>query len=94
MLKMTLYWYKDHCIDTLRQTLICNADVTPIKFHHNIDNAYNVYPAVYATHTCRDYDSLKEWALDRQVELWKLDIPDDQGAGVGTLNDAATGTEA
>ncbi|KAF2102662.1 hypothetical protein NA57DRAFT_71651 [Rhizodiscina lignyota] len=67
-------FHLDHCIDSLRQGLMCTADVTPVVFHHNADDPYHIFPQIWSTRTCRDFDRIKEWAIDRQIERWKLDL--------------------
>jgi hypothetical protein len=56
----------DHCIDYLRQALMCHSDVTPIT-HAPRPKPYN--PALspwrpnFATpHTCRDFWAIHRWA--------------------------------
>ncbi|KAL2206758.1 hypothetical protein CC79DRAFT_907076 [Sarocladium strictum] len=54
----------DHCIEHIRMALWCNADVSPIPFQkgeHGF-SASHVY-----THTCRDKDSILEWARENRV---------------------------
>ncbi|KAI0969599.1 hypothetical protein F4678DRAFT_473800 [Xylaria arbuscula] len=38
----------DHCIETLREMLQCQADLTPV-------------PHVYLEHTCRDFGAIMKW---------------------------------
>jgi hypothetical protein len=56
---------------------MCDADVTPYSFHHNLDDLYHIFPQIWATHTCRDFDEIKRWAMERQVDRWKLDFDTD-----------------
>ena len=58
---------KDHCLDALRQSTMCEADVTPVTFVHNFFGR-GVYPNLVATHTCRDFDVLVDWAKEREVK--------------------------
>ncbi|KAH8817356.1 hypothetical protein F5884DRAFT_779139 [Xylogone sp. PMI_703] len=56
----------DHCVDYLRQVLMCHGDTTPITVYHD----YTHDPPKWRTnweihHTCRNYDKLHEWALQR-----------------------------
>ncbi|KAF2834035.1 hypothetical protein CC86DRAFT_279384 [Ophiobolus disseminans] len=57
----------DHCIDQLRQSLMCNSDVTPVVFGHNFFGR-GIYPKLIATHTCRDFYAISDWAKAREVE--------------------------
>jgi hypothetical protein len=53
---------------------MCSADVTPITFHYVNETDHHVFPNLAATHTCRDFDIIRDWARTRQVEEWKMDI--------------------
>ena len=64
----------DHCINAIREALMCSSDVTPITFHYVSEEDHHVFPNLAATHTCRDFDVIKDWAKTRQVEQWKMDI--------------------
>ncbi|KAI1862903.1 hypothetical protein JX265_008949 [Neoarthrinium moseri] len=63
----------DHCIDALRQSIQCTADVTPIKWQHHPDDDYHVFPLTWSTRTCRNFDAVRNWAKERQVPAWILD---------------------
>ncbi|KAN0116855.1 protein of unknown function (DUF3328) domain containing protein [Hyaloscypha variabilis] len=65
---ISLHW--DHCIDILRQTLMCHADVTPMPYFYRARDD-NVYSVLASTETCRDYDKIKSWALERQITHWR-----------------------
>jgi hypothetical protein len=56
----------DHCIDALRQTLVCHADVSPLPFHVNRFN-HKIVPELATRHTCRDFDRIREWARERMA---------------------------
>jgi hypothetical protein len=56
----------DHCLDYIRQVLMCHADVTPIV-HKKRNPGYNPLlppwqPNFHVTHTCRNFDKIHEWA--------------------------------
>jgi hypothetical protein len=61
-------WHADHCVEHLRQMLMCSGDATPIpsRWEENIGQWY-----VYTdrTHTCRDFKSLREWITMRAKGL-------------------------
>ena len=48
---------------------MCHADITPQPFFYRASDD-NVYSVLASTHTCRDYDKVKEWALERQLKSW------------------------
>lgn len=64
----------DHCINALREALMCSSDVTPITFHVVSEEDSHVFPNLAAVHTCRDFEAIRRWAKTRQVEQWKMDI--------------------
>jgi hypothetical protein len=57
----------DHCLDALRQTLMCHGDVTPIVFHYN-HTSHGTFPKLNAVHVCRNWDSIVNWAKAREVD--------------------------
>lgn len=57
----------DHCIDSIRQTLMCSADVSPIVFNWDPSVNYS-RPISTIYHTCRDFEALRQWTEDHQVK--------------------------
>lgn len=54
----------DHCIDYLRQAIMCHGDVTPITFKFNAE--IDGYLAQHTTeHQCRNFDAIFKWAKSR-----------------------------
>ncbi|CEJ55178.1 hypothetical protein PMG11_01449 [Penicillium brasilianum] len=54
----------DHCIDYLRQGIQCSADLTPLGYEWNEE--YQVpFPLFKEKHTCRNFDKIKSWAMER-----------------------------
>lgn len=62
----------DHCIDSLREALMCASDITPISFEVKGED-HHVAPKLSTTHICRDFDALKGWAKTRQIDSWKME---------------------
>lgn len=56
-----------HCIEDLRQSLMCAADVSPIPFVLD-GNGKAVVDVNSVVHRCRDFDAVREWARKRPVE--------------------------
>jgi len=52
---------KAHCVDSIRQSLMCSVDISTI-FWHWIPELQQSAPSAQTTHTCRDFDAVKEWA--------------------------------
>ncbi|EPS98712.1 hypothetical protein FOMPIDRAFT_1031360 [Fomitopsis schrenkii] len=50
----------DHCIDLLRQTLMCSADVGLITFDW-VAEKHNPWPNFSTLHRCRNFDRVVEW---------------------------------
>ncbi|KAH8204182.1 hypothetical protein TruAng_001602 [Truncatella angustata] len=58
-----LYTHFDHCIDMLRISLMCTADVTPALFYDPVDKPQrrDALPDWSSQHTCRDFDAILKW---------------------------------
>ncbi|GAW23809.1 hypothetical protein ANO14919_133860 [Xylariales sp. No.14919] len=55
----------DHCIETLRQSIQCSADLTPVP--HNWAEGKQMYIAnTMLEHTCRDYEAIMGWQDSRE----------------------------
>ncbi|KAK9771978.1 putative Cyclochlorotine biosynthesis protein O [Seiridium cardinale] len=62
----------DHCIDYLRQVIMCHGDITPITFEWNTE--LNTYLAHHSTeHVCRNFEALFHWAHSRAAEDFDVD---------------------
>jgi hypothetical protein len=55
----------DHCIDHIRQSLMCFSDVSPTSFYFDPKRGNNPKPV--GTHMCRNFERVKEWAVERRV---------------------------
>lgn len=53
-----------HCIDQIRQYIMCSGDITPLptRYYKALDSNY-VDSDV--PHTCRDFDSIRQWISKR-----------------------------
>ena len=51
-----------HCIDYLRQVLMCHGDVHPITHFYRETKLRNFWPNFTVPHTCRNFDKIVEWA--------------------------------
>lgn len=63
--------YFDHCINMLRQKVMCNADPGIMNFRW-VRGVSEPYPDFYIDHQCQSYQGLLDWNEKRAV-----DIPDD-----------------
>ena len=55
----------DHCIDHLRQTLQCRADLTPMEWQLEDDK---IILRTDTLHTCVDFDAIRDWAAERVLD--------------------------
>ncbi|KAK0619659.1 hypothetical protein B0T14DRAFT_430637 [Immersiella caudata] len=53
----------DHCIDILRISLMCQADVTPALFYDPLEDPRrrDALPDWSSLHTCREFDAILDW---------------------------------
>lgn len=68
--------HSDHCIDAIRQSVMCHADVSPISFHvvlppDDVDDVgTGIFPRLGTKHTCRNFEKIQDWARARTVGSW------------------------
>jgi len=55
-----------HCIEHLRLAIMCNADISTVYWQWNARKQVTQADA-RITHTCRDFDAIREWGMERQV---------------------------
>lgn len=60
----------DHCIDQVRQSLMCSADTSIIPVQWN-DETKSMRPRVDTIHTCKKYDSLLNWTAGRNLSSFR-----------------------
>lgn len=54
----------DHCIDSLRQYLMCTADVTPVFLELKPDTVSGARGDFSTFHKCRNFEKLTKWLDD------------------------------
>ncbi|KAK5997739.1 Transacylase cctO-like protein [Cladobotryum mycophilum] len=59
--------HADHCIDMLRQVLMCHGDIAVQTFGWRDDYRWP-WPNFRVDHECRNWDAIMEWAGDNYVE--------------------------
>lgn len=54
----------DHCIDYLRQVVMCHGDIAPItmEFSEELDNFFAHHSD---WHRCRNFEAIFDWAEER-----------------------------
>lgn len=70
-----------HCVDRLRQGIMCNADpaVTVWQWREDLQMHWINFGTL---HTCRNFDAIKDWTVKRH--LTREQIPDDVFAARAT----------
>jgi hypothetical protein len=62
-----LHSHLSHCVDGLRETVMCSADVTPMPGRYSSEDEGPLVIFLTSTeHWCRDFGRIKDWALRRQ----------------------------
>ena len=78
----------DHCIDALRQSIMCYGDLSPLNVKWSEAQHRPIFD-VNAVHTCRNFDKLKQWADEydafntplghatdeQRAEEWYIEMP-------------------
>jgi hypothetical protein len=59
----------EHCVDSIRQSLMCSSDISTIYWSWNEERGRTLANA-QTTHVCRDFEKIREWASERVVEEW------------------------
>ena len=59
-----------HCLDTIRQVLMCNVDtgvLGQVWTRQSNTKPPQAFPDFNTKHKCKDYDAVRKWAQDHQV---------------------------
>ncbi|MCJ1439126.1 hypothetical protein MMC27_008517 [Xylographa pallens] len=69
----------DHCIETLRQGIMCRGDVSLATYSY-IKGTKKVTARTWGHHQCINYDSLLAWVKERAVDIFQKGVlvPPDQ----------------
>ncbi len=60
-------WHLDHCIDALRQSIMCTGDITPNVWQYS-PKVQQVRPRSTALHECRNFDKIKQWGREHDAD--------------------------
>ncbi|KZS90735.1 hypothetical protein SISNIDRAFT_414902 [Sistotremastrum niveocremeum HHB9708] len=64
----------DHCVNILRENIMCNADITPDVWQWDEDKQMS-FPRFDTVHTCRNWEAIIDWAKARQMNyVWDMSI--------------------
>ncbi|KAI9814386.1 MAG: hypothetical protein M1827_003242 [Pycnora praestabilis] len=58
----------DHCIDSIRQNLMCNADFSLMTFRW-VNDSVDPKPNFEGQHECVDWDKLNDWVEERSFDV-------------------------
>jgi len=77
--------HNDHCIDMLREMIMCDTDVTPVTFYDplGMSNRKLPMPDFNTLHTCRNFEAVLEWNNNNERAIqWDeigLEIDEEHG---------------
>lgn len=63
-----IHTHVDHCIETVRLALMCNADVSPLPIRDDPQGFLGAKADFSTVHKCRNWDSLVEWISENGVD--------------------------
>lgn len=58
----------DHCIDQLRQSLMCSSDVSTVFLQWSPEEQKHV-AMTSTTHTCRNFEKIQDWASNHGAKV-------------------------
>lgn len=61
-----------HCIDSIRQSIMCHSDITPLVLQWD-DNLQKSRHRANLPHSCRNFDKIREWAMKRAIAQMTYD---------------------
>ncbi|KAI1330219.1 hypothetical protein F5Y16DRAFT_408705 [Xylariaceae sp. FL0255] len=64
--------HTDHCIEMLRQTIMCSADLHIITYDW-VEKVDWPWPDFSISRNCRNYEALHDWALERTIAVGSED---------------------
>jgi hypothetical protein len=62
----------DHCIETLRLQLMCNADTTPMLVLKDDSRAIGSKADFNVHHKCRNWDKVVEWQMAHSIDWERM----------------------
>lgn len=65
----TIKVHIDHCLDTLRQHVMCHADIALVTFDW-IDGYRKPFPNFNIEHECRSFDAVNSWAREHAYDIF------------------------
>ncbi|KAI0907267.1 hypothetical protein F4823DRAFT_28214 [Ustulina deusta] len=62
----------EHCVETLRQTLMCHGDISLLTYNW-VEGRSMPHPNFNTVHTCKKWDTLVKWNMGRDVTVEWVD---------------------
>lgn len=60
----------DHCVDTIRQYIMCNVDISMVTYGWDPLERHGIpVPNFVAQHQCVDYDKFSQWAKEHRFSM-------------------------
>ncbi|KAK5256068.1 hypothetical protein LTR40_010642 [Exophiala xenobiotica] len=66
-----LQHHTEHCIEVLRLNIQCNADIGLFTLYM-VEGDPQAWPQLNTKHMCRNFDGVRQWALDHSVGNMEL----------------------
>ena len=63
----------EHCVDALRQSLMCSADITPLPWTW-VEAEGEAREVAEVVHTCRNWDSIHKWGRENAAKHFDTHI--------------------
>ncbi|PPJ53184.1 hypothetical protein CBER1_11733 [Cercospora berteroae] len=67
---VTDFHHWEHCVDGLRQAIMCHGDISPLQYRINGINGI-LAKDLATRHTCRNFEKLRDWAKQREVPWYE-----------------------
>jgi hypothetical protein len=63
----------DHCIEMIRQNIMCNADVTMITWYW-VQGHRVPYPNFNTRHRCRNFEKIIDWSVEHAIHIDESEV--------------------
>ena len=60
-------YHMEHCYEQLRQSLQCSSDIATIYWEWS-EKKQKMFGNVKTTHTCKNFDKIRDWAVKHKAE--------------------------
>ncbi|PLB48380.1 hypothetical protein P170DRAFT_427466 [Aspergillus steynii IBT 23096] len=71
--EMTEMNHIDHCLDSVRQSVMCHSDIAPITWTWD-DSSGSAKGVLTNHHTCRDFEAIRTWAMEHHAEAFDKSV--------------------